>query len=199
MNRCLLCEEPMKELASWEQFFKGDVDSRVCERCISILPFSKDPNRIYYYNKKMKDILHQYKFLKDIRFSYFFSKYLNEKLNKLSFDYIVPIPMHPEMEKLRTFAPIETVLKEANITYLEVLRKTTIEQQSKKTKKEREAIRPLFELVEGTYSLEGKTILLVDDLTTTGTTLRHATELLNKENVKTVKNFVFIHSKDEKR
>lgn len=116
--------------------------------------------------------------------------YYNLKNRK---EMIVPIPMHPEKLKERTFSHVDELLKEARIPYVHLLEKITTETQGGKTRKERMNTPQIFKLKK-TVQVEGKEILLVDDIYTTGTTIRHAKRVLIEGGAKSVKAFTLIKS-----
>lgn len=62
----------------------------------------------YRYQGVMKDVLQQYKFMRD----YELSNVLSEKLQlpQTDYDYIVPIPSPFQRDVERTFNPVATVL-----------------------------------------------------------------------------------------
>ena len=90
---------------------------------------------------------------------------------------IVPIPMHPEKQKERTFAHIDELLNAAVIPFTHLLEKISPITQSSKTKIEREQSDQLFRL-KVHEAIKPTHYILVDDIVTTGTTLQHAKSLL---------------------
>lgn len=179
MDKCLFCELPILQKASWRKFIQGKSMDIICLNCKGKLHYSTEEHAIYFYNDFMKEILHKFKFQQDIRVANFFAEALIKKLKTYEYDVIMPIPMHPVMEEKRTFAHMDEILKAANIPFEQYLVKLTEKQQSKKTKLEREKISQLFGLTTKIKDTKQR-ILIVDDLITTGSTLKYATEILNK-------------------
>ncbi|MEK4136586.1 phosphoribosyltransferase family protein [Kurthia sp. FSL E2-0154] len=142
----------------------------------------------------MQDVLHQFKFLKDIRVADFFAKALKNKVRGMEYDLIIPIPMHVEMEKKRTFSPVEVVLQQAKLPFQSVLEKTTMSQQSKKTYEQRINSSSFFKSLPQVDVSQQK-ILLIDDLITTGTTIKHAKTILLELGAKSVEEAIFISGK----
>src|SRR5690606_7620346 len=101
---------------------------------------------LFHYNEAMKDYLHRYKFLHDILLAKVFNKIIHEQL-KDETRIIIPIPMHPQNLKLRTFAHVDELLKAANISFAYHLTKLSKEQQSLKTREERLKTPQLFEVI----------------------------------------------------
>lgn len=188
---CLLCELPLRIRSSWKRFLFGEERAVLCEKCEATIQYSVQPYAIFTYNASMKSILKHYKFSKDIRYARFFAAALKKKLKTLHYDVILPIPMHPLMKKQRTFCHMEVVFEAANLPFEQLIEKTTTAQQSKKSKRERERVAPLFRLIKH-IDLSGKTVVIVDDLLTTGTTLKHAEKLLLSLGAKKIEKIVLI-------
>lgn len=180
MNECLLCQQTISSTATWKGLISLEKEKEICQHCSKKFQRAdiKDKDEVlesitslYMYNEAMQDYLHQFKFLQDVALATVFADDLRNHLN--SNVTIVPIPMHPEKKRDRTFAPIDELLKAARIPFTHFLEKTGIEAMGQKTKQQRLAMQPLFTIKPGT-SIPPGTYLLVDDIYTTGTTLRHA-------------------------
>lgn len=140
----------------------------------------------------MQDYIHRYKFMHDVILAKVFREEIHHYLYKRK-EVIVPIPMHPEKLKERTFSHVDELLKEANISYVHYLEKMTTETQGEKSRKERLNIPQIFKLKEN-LPIKNVEILLVDDIYTTGTTIRRAKELLLASGAKSVKAFTLIRA-----
>ena len=190
---CLLCGNEFIEKPSWQTLFLLKPAEVICGKCRG--KFEKAEERdfamdwvgtkfvgaldsltsFYKYNDFMKDILHQYKFLQDVELAQVF---LEDFMTlKKTIDIIVPVPMHPEKLRERTFSQVDELLKVADIPFTHALEKTMNTTQGKKTKQERINTEILFEAKK---EVGGKSITLVDDLYTTGTTLHHAAYVLKQ-------------------
>ena len=173
-THCLLCSQPLHFNASWKTFLTRQFQPCICEKCNARFErnTSLESTALYRYNDTMKDFLHQYKFLQDVALAKVFRQELYT-LFKHETATIIPIPMHPEKQKERTFAHLDELLKAANIPFIQLLEKTTTETQSTKTREERLKTAPFFKL-KSDVTVEYKDYLLFDDIKTTGTTLQHA-------------------------
>lgn len=197
---CLICGTLYQPSATWSRLFIYELDSSTCKRCFANFEVSKStidytdflgtPYEgavdsvfcLYSYNEPMKEFLHQYKFLQDVALAKVFSGKLQQAFQKKE-GIVVPIPMHPEKLKLRTFSQVDELLNAAQIPFQQVLTKTTSDSQGKKTKKERLKTTNLFEVIS---TIEAANYILFDDIYTTGTTIHHAAKILKDAGAKRV-------------
>ena len=186
MNECLLCEQSIATTPSWQSLLGLDKQTNNCQDCSK--KFQRADNKeenelldqitsLYSYNEAMRDYLHQFKFLQDIQLAGVFAHELRSHLPANAI--IVPIPMHPEKKIQRTYAHVDELLKRAGISYSHLLEKIDMMAMGEKSKAQRLAMKPLFALKEGT-TIQPSTYILVDDIYTTGTTLRHAATILKE-------------------
>jgi len=188
---CLLCSQPLQSAISWKLLLTKQFQPTICDKCAAQFEYSSTATALYQYNDAMKDFLHQYKFLQDVALTKVFRQELHARL-KHEKATIIPIPMHPVKQKERTFSHMEELLKAANIPFIQLLEKTTTETQSSKNREQRNQVASLFRLMDGAH-VERKEYFLFDDIKTTGTTLRHATEVLLNAGAKNVKIFTLIN------
>lgn len=197
---CLICGTLYQPLATWSKLFLYELDSSTCKRCfakfevakstIDLTDFLGTPFEgavdsvicLYTYNEPMKEYLHQYKFLQDVALAKVFSGKLQQAFQKKEV-IVVPIPMHSEKLKLRTFSQVDELLNAAQISFQQVLTKTKSDSQGKKTKKERLKTTNLFEVIS---TIEAANYILFDDIYTTGATIHHAANILKDAGAKRV-------------
>ncbi|WP_145387290.1 ComF family protein [Staphylococcus capitis] len=143
----------------------------------------------YRYQGVMKDVLQQYKFMRD----YELSSVLSEKLQlpQTDYDYIVPIPSPFQRDVERTFNPVATVLDKMGVDYVNILGTNIRPKQSELGKLERANAPNPFYVKEKDIDIEGKVILLIDDIYTTGLTIHHSGCKLLSLNVRKFKVFAF--------
>ncbi|KAA0966798.1 ComF family protein [Sporosarcina sp. ANT_H38] len=186
MNNCLLCETPIASNPSWKSLLALEGQTNICQDCskkFQPADIKEEDNlldqvtSLYTYNEAMREYLHQFKFLQDVALAEVFGNELRTHLKRDA--TIVPIPMHPEKRIERTFAHIDELLKSARIPFTHILEKTGTEAMGEKSKIERLAMDPLFRLKPGTTVHSG-TYIVIDDIYTTGTTLRHAATVLKE-------------------
>lgn len=163
-------------------------DVLVCGRCLVRKPRYERLITCGYYTGKLKNSIHRCKFgnRPDLCVSYGLMLYRRlETLGVSGFDAVVPIPMDSDNLSERGYNQSELIAK-ALADNLKIpcykdaiLKRKKLRRQSElKTHLREENIRGAFELKDK-ESLRGKNILLVDDVVTTGATIREAAYVLS--------------------
>ena len=187
---CLLCDKSLHDQPTWQHFLGIQKDTSACPTCLEkferIDQVIEDDrldsvHSLYAYNEAAREYLHQFKFMQDVALAQIFSPSLRSVLND-SKKIVVPIPMHPINKRKRTFSQVDALLEAANIPYQSLLEKTTESVMGEKSRSERLAMTELFRVTADINSNEA-IYVLVDDIYTTGTTLRHAAEALKQRGV----------------
>lgn len=186
MTECLLCDKELVTSLSWRALFGLDERTIICQDCSKKFQRAEIKEEgtildhvtsLYSYNEAMRSYLHQFKFLQDVALAHVFAKEIKKALPKDTL--IVPIPMHPEKRIARTFAHVDELLSSAQIPFTHLLEKTGTDAMGEKSKQERLRVASLFKLKEHVQT-QPVTYILVDDIYTTGTTLRHAATVLKE-------------------
>lgn len=150
---------------------------------------------IYRKGSNYQKLIHgiKYKGFKELGFETGrkFGFVLNEAENFRKVDVIVPVPLHPKKQKMRGYNQSEWIARGMADTMNKTLstgnlvRKMFTATQTRKNRFERwQNVEGIFE-VENPEAFEGKHILLVDDVVTTGSTLEAcAFQLLKITNIK---------------
>lgn len=201
---CLICRKRIKsDLLSFPFCVScSDKVSRVgcfCLRCkgtgLKKLPCSCESRRhlfhklfgIAWYEGKWRELLHDFKYHSQQHLAQSIGRMLGELLvtagGKPEFDMVTPVPLHPVREKERGYNQssllARRVGKELDIPFKNVisrnrntLSQTTLSGQDRKVN------------MSGAFSYTGKTcvkgkkILIIDDIVTTGSTLKEAGRIL---------------------
>ncbi|QTN00399.1 ComF family protein [Sediminibacillus dalangtanensis] len=135
---------------------------------------------VYAYNERMQEMLAKWKYRGDYKLREAFESDLQDTFRKLfSKDYrkraiLVPIPLSKERLYERGFNQAEALIDLLDKPAEQLLTRTHGEKQSKKTRRQRILAKNPFTLIKPTY----KPVILIDDIYTTGTTLRHAARTL---------------------
>ncbi|WP_196885611.1 ComF family protein [Aureivirga sp. CE67] len=167
----------------------------------------KHATSLYYFNKKNKiqNLVHVLKYRNKQKIGEFFGEILGEEILQsdyfTSIDYVIPIPLHPQKFRKRGYNQNtlfgKTIAKKINAAFCEenVQRIKKTESQTRKSKDER------FHNTENIFKIndlekyEGKHILLIDDIITTGATIEScAKELLKVKNLEiSIASIAFTH------
>ncbi|MCM3574121.1 ComF family protein [Mesobacillus subterraneus] len=150
---------------------------------------SLDQNRsLYRYTDFTKEVVAKFKFRGDYILAKIFAEDLRQALQAFQYDYIVPIPLSAERLYERGFNQAEALITTAGFKPTRLLSRVHTEKQSKKSRSERIHIEQVFKL-ETDLNLNSKTIVLIDDIYTTGSTLRHAAKILKDNGAAKVYSF----------
>lgn len=164
MSPDILCYDCQR----WQVYYNGDDP---LQRNISI----------YIYNDMIKELISRWKYRGDYTLghvfqsvvSLYFTQYFKSKQSEIT---VVPIPLSDTRLMERGFNQAEMLAQFISAQQSMVLQRQFSEKQSKKTRKERLISINPFKLQKPINI----PVLLVDDIYTTGRTLRHAAELLKE-------------------
>ncbi|MGM7721417.1 ComF family protein [Metabacillus sp. Hm71] len=152
---------------------------------------------VFEYNDAMKEILSTFKFRGDASLVEVFQKDISacyrDDISTLQIDFAVPIPLSKERLYERGFNQAKLLADLLPLPQQELLQRTHHEKQSKKSRLERLSAANVFSYAASS-KIEHKTILLVDDIYTTGSTLRNAAKLLIQNGAKSVFSLTLIRS-----
>lgn len=112
----------------------------------------------------------------------------DKSLQKNEKQLFVPIPLSDERLYERGFNQAEALLAVAGLSPTYVLQRIHTEKQSKKSRTDRIHIPQVFELTDQCL-VKDQMIVLIDDIYTTGSTLRHAAKLLKEAGASSVQSF----------
>jgi competence protein ComFC len=177
--QCRICSRPFQYVD--EKFRRGDL----CNDCFR---WEEDPewqgyleknNSLYLYNEFLKEVIAKFKFRGDYVLAKIFSELIKAKLIEIAPDLLVPIPLSEERQYERGFNQAAAILTEAGYSHANLLSRIHSEKQSKKSRSERIHLPQVFR-INPDIQLAGKKVVLIDDIYTTGSTLRHAAKLLRE-------------------
>ncbi|VEF46906.1 phosphoribosyltransferase [Bacillus freudenreichii] len=183
---CRKCSRPLAELAA------GYIHEDICHDCFRWEQDSKwegvlERNvSIYQYNDFLKELMARYKYRGDYVLAKAFSQEIRDALSEASFDLVVPIPLSEERLMERGFNQATGLAVGSGFETVEALVRIHGEKQSKKSREERIHLKQVFKVDQ---TVSGKSILLMDDIYTTGSTLHHAAHALMQAGAKKVNSF----------
>lgn len=134
---------------------------------------------VYAYNEQMQAIVAKWKYRGDYILAeafknIFIESFIKNFTGKLKNVMIVPIPLSQERLIERGFNQAKVLADFLPVESMNFITRIHSEKQSKKTRNERISTENPFRINKKV----NKTVILVDDIYTTGTTLRHAASLL---------------------
>ncbi len=137
--------------------------------------------------ENLHDLIYQLKYFGKKSLGYKLGVLLAECMannNFVNFDFIIPVPLHPAKKRLRGYNQSEIIAKAVSHYFKKELlnkilvRRTNTKSQTNLTKIERvENVKNAFK-VKNREKIRGKSILLIDDVITTGSTLSECARML---------------------
>ena len=137
-------------------------------------------NNIYYvwdYNEYFKKLIFNYKYKRKKKISKLIAELIYKEfyyvLEKEKIDIVISVPINKKRKNERGFNQVDEILKALNINYIEIERIKNTEKMHKilDEKQRQENIKGSFK-INRNVDLKNKNILLVDDIITTGATLK---------------------------
>lgn len=143
---------------------------------------------VFYYRDGVRDCIHRFKFQGD-RYAYkelgsLMAKCLSERFGETEFDFIAYVPMEKKRRRKRGYNQSELlarrIAEESGIplgeNLIEKIYKTNVQHECDMLERKGNLL-GAFE-INPSFSVKGKTILLVDDIRTSGATLSECGKML---------------------
>lgn len=177
-RRCPICKKNSRE------------NNYICNECYYLLKKKGKIKNIenyyylYYYNEEIKRLIADFK-LENRRglgkeIAYLIKVPLKNLLLEKKIDVILPVPISKEREKERGFNQVEELLDNCKIEYQRIRREKNTKHMYEllDSKSRKENIYNAFKNEK--LNIEGKNILIVDDIVTTGSTIREMIKEIEK-------------------
>ena len=147
---------------------------------------------VYFYTEKIQELLYQFKGCRDYELRTIFLEYYAPYLNfKFSGYTIIPAPSYKDSDEERGFNHVVEMFEILKLKMWRCIHKTKAVKQADLTTKERAKIGDVLEI--DNVDLSHSKILLVDDVFTTGSTIKSMIKLCREKGAKKIK--VLIMSK----
>jgi ComF family protein len=183
---CSLCGRPLSS---------GEAD-RVCETCLRKRPFYDRARAPFLYEGPLMEAIHQFKYSGKTSLAGtlgpLLASFAKKWLHSLENPLVMPVPLHPRRLRERGFnqglllaRPVAAAMG-AELDYLSLRRtKDTLPQTGLKSDERRRNVRKAFEITDK-GAAKSRTVILVDDVATTGNTLNECARALKRAGAKEV-------------
>ncbi|MCD8209574.1 MAG: hypothetical protein LUC31_02005 [Coprobacillus sp.] len=150
---------------------------------------------IYEYDDAIRELIYKFKGCGDYELKDVFIRRYKWYLRSLYSGYlIVPAPSSDESNQERGFNHVEEIFKSCGFKLTKCVRKKYNFKQSSLSAKDRQGVKDKLEVVNGSQ-VTGKKILVVDDIYTTGSTIKAMINLLETYHPRKIKIFVISRTK----
>ncbi len=224
--KCIFCDEELDDRAVHDTCYHclntQPIIKRSCEKCGSPLSenntnvcanckannFDYDRAKsVFIYENDVVTLMHRFKYSGMKFLAEPMSEYMCDSLAIWDIypDVITSVPLHKNREKDRKYNQskllAENIAKKFQIPYMDlcVKIKDNPSQTTLDFKTRKENVIDAYELiVEKKKDIKGKTILLIDDIYTTGATVNEVTKLLKRAKANKVYVLTFAHGDGDK-
>ena len=199
---CKIC---FKRMEIYDMCRLFDADVCVCQQCQDELnpkfkSFRVDGYKalaIYEYTPFIKKLIYQYKGCFDYELNEtFLNLYIKEIKLRFHGYKIIPIPSYIEDDKKRGFNHVVEAFKKLDLEVLPIITKTAHQKQADKSAKKRKEINKYLAFNEK-IDLKNTKVLLVDDIYTTGNTMKAVINMVEKLNPKEIRVLVLAKTGDK--
>ncbi|MDD5617749.1 MAG: ComF family protein [Candidatus Omnitrophica bacterium] len=181
------CSKCGRSLNDMENISRG-----ICASCMDKQYYFDRAHSLCVYKGDIKELIHRFKYNQKLQYKIIFEKLIREFLQNFNIlrdiDLIIPIPLHPARLREREYNQSQIIASiaggllekpvEADILFRIRNTKPQIELNEKTRIKN---ISGCF-TVRNTDKIKSKSVLLIDDVLTTGTTLSEAAQVIKKYN-----------------
>ena len=191
-----------RDIISGRELVGEGIVSEETESRLENLKKLRKLNNIYYiwdYNEEFKKLIFSYKYNRKKNLAKLIAGLIEEEfeyiIQKEKIDFIVSVPINKKRENERGYNQVDEILKQLKVNYVEIKRIKNTEKMHKllNEKLREENIRGSFR-IESDFDFKNKKILLVDDIITTGATLKEIKNSILND----IDRRLFINSKNHK-
>ena len=198
-----VCKICFKEIGENSLLNLTNKEIDICNRCFQeikmhFFKFSvlgHNAISIYRYDERVQALLYQFKGCFDFElFDVFFGRIYRELSLRYRGYVLVPVPSYKEDDEIREFNHVEEMFKILKLPIRKMIAKTKKVKQATSTSTKRKEIGKHLVLTD-TSDLSNYKILLVDDVYTTGSTMKACINLIEKLHPKKIE--ILVMSKTE--
>lgn len=180
------------------RFFEAGVESHLCQECVQKRPLFTCHRSFGRYKGKLKDAILLFKYRRLQVLGKDFARLIIRTLGKeesiwWKADMVIPVPLHPKRKKARGFNQAQVMAEEIarikgiNLEDSVLVKTKNVPPQTFLEFEEREEnVKGAFRVV-AKERIERKTLILVDDVYTTGSTVKECSLVLRKAGAREVR------------
>ena len=180
------------------RFFEGYAEPHLCQDCLKNSPPFSFHRSCSQYKGRLKDIILLYKYRHFRVLGEDLAHLIHRSLGReerlwWEVEAVIPVPLHPKKKRKRGFNQAQVIAKcLAELMGIELVEKrliktrNTLPQTSLELEDRKKNVLGAFRVVNG-EKIKGKVVLLVDDVYTTGATIRECSYTLREAGVKEVR------------
>jgi ComF family protein len=185
-------------------FISKKVENHPCGACVTHRKYFTMARAWGAYEGSLQEAIHRWKYEGKTYLTPFFAEWMEEGLNRYwgphSLDLLIPAPLHPQRLRERGFNQALLLVKELSrrtgIPYRKTIlqkKKPTIPQVNLSGTEREKGLRGAFQVI-GKEELLGKSVLLVDDVYTTGVTVNECSKVLLRGGAERVNVLTLAHA-----
>ena len=197
---CKICFKEIRN-NDFARLFDGDIC--ICAKCqrefepkfISFIVDGYKATAIFEYTPYIKELIYKYKGCFDYELKdTFLNLYYKEIKIRYSGYKIIPIPSYIEDDKKRGFNHVVEMFKNLGLEPLPIIEKTAHFKQAEHKARTRSQISKYL-VIKKPVDLSKSKVLIVDDIYTTGSTMKAAINLVEKLNPKEIRVLVLVKTR----
>jgi ComF family protein len=185
-------------------FVSKEIENHPCGACVTHRKYFTMARALGAFEGSLQEAIHRWKYEGKTHLTPFFAEWLAEGLNRYwepdSLDLLIPVPLHTQRLRQRGFNQALLLVKELSrrtgIPYQKTIlqkEKSTIPQVNLSGVEREKGVRGTFHVIRK-EELLGKSILLVDDVYTTGATVNECSKVLLRGGVERVDILTLAHA-----
>lgn len=161
-------------------------ENMICGKCSFEKPVYDKARSLLKFDQNIQKLIHNFKYYDNTSAAEIFAKliYTKYKTELFDIDYIIPVPMHKLKRLLRMYNQAQILAKELSVISNKPLRSDILiktkftRSQARLSKIERQRNLTGSMKAASNINLKNKSVLIVDDVMTTGSTVSKCAKLL---------------------
>jgi ComF family protein len=185
-------------------FISSEVETHPCGACVTHRKYFTIARALGAFEGSLQEAIHRWKYEGKTYLTPLFAEWMAEGLNRYwepgSFDLLIPVPLHTQRLRERGFNQalllVKDVSRRTGIPYQKTIlqkKKLTIPQVNLSGAEREKGLRGAFNVIEK-EKLLGMSVLLVDDVYTTGATVNECSKMLLRGGAERVDVFTLAHA-----